>query len=1190
MWINSETNLPDPLLSAQREGGLVVFAGAGVSMGPPANLPSFKDLALRLAGAGITLERDEPYDRLLGRAESRGTDIQARARQILDNPTSQPRILHQSICQLFRSQSDVRLITSNFDRHFTTALRQECGGEVPIYHAPALPLGHDFSGLVYLHGAVEHPSHRLVLSDSDFGRAYLTEGWASRFLYDVFRRYTVLFIGYSHSDPVIRYIARALSPSDCPRFALVPADDDGQWKYLGVEPLRYPVRECGEKHEALDAGIADWVRLSRMGVLDHQQRIRRLAGQPPLATKEEVDYLESMCGRAETLRFVLESVSGLDWLEWLAKRGYLKPLFIPEATLDECTRLLGGWLVRQFAVANPQPVFDLILEHHGRLHLELWFDLTRELVTAKPRPSPTLLAQWVVILTQVAQPHWRHLFLDELLKDCQAPSDSITALLLWEHLAAPRARLVQHWGGDDDKEARIRIELVTYGDKRDLQLAWQHYFLNHLPTLHVQLAPMLTSMLHSAHALKRGTGEASETWDGTSYSRSAIEPHPQDRHLHGIDVLINAARDLIDWLLANRREVGAALRSQWLESTTPLVRRLGIHALAADATLPADEALEVLLHRHWLYDLPAKHEVFQVLKAKYALASAPMRQRVLDATAADTDPAEDEESRSSSEYERFNLVLWLHEAAPECAMTSALFEDLRAQHPTFTRREHPDLSHWGGEAHWVVPKSPLGADELLGRPRVELARWLANYRLEVRQIDGPDRHGLLVQVRELAGKEIGWAAEVMLALTDQALWTKDLWESLLEGVASAAPTREQWEDLIRLLERSPEVVDRSGRAVLSLLEKLADEEQQNAEEPLILRGLGLARQVVGQTEHAGGLVISGRKEWLTQAINHVGGRAALATIKGLSKLRKISGEQWSGIPDEIRGWLETICRDPRADGVHARTVLASQLHFFFSLDQEWTVAFLVPLFDWTRDPVTAEQAWHGFLGWGHWNDAILQALRPSLEASFSRITSNLNELRDDFANRLAGIALYAAADPWHDDGWLVRFVRDTDEESLRSWAWAMDHALRELKPEAVRIAWDRWIRDFLADRSTGVPRPFVQEELSAMLEWVHGLRPVVPELVDLLVRQPIQLPEHSIFLFGLRESPLMMEAPDPLARLLDHLFKTSTNLQYEGGWAVELTRKLHQAGADRGVLQSMVTSLMRLGCPGASQLAPELGL
>jgi hypothetical protein len=58
------TDFPEPLLNALRDGRLVVFAGAGVSMGPPANLPSFRELAHQIAeGTRQTIGEFEPEDK-----------------------------------------------------------------------------------------------------------------------------------------------------------------------------------------------------------------------------------------------------------------------------------------------------------------------------------------------------------------------------------------------------------------------------------------------------------------------------------------------------------------------------------------------------------------------------------------------------------------------------------------------------------------------------------------------------------------------------------------------------------------------------------------------------------------------------------------------------------------------------------------------------------------------------------------------------------------------------------------------------------------------------------------------------------------------------------------------------------------------------------------------------------------------
>ena len=86
----ADIDFPDPLLDALRDGKLVIFAGAGVSMGKPSCLPDFVGLADRIAaGTGQTrqnvedAEGAEPVDRFLGRLQLAGADVHARAAQAL---------------------------------------------------------------------------------------------------------------------------------------------------------------------------------------------------------------------------------------------------------------------------------------------------------------------------------------------------------------------------------------------------------------------------------------------------------------------------------------------------------------------------------------------------------------------------------------------------------------------------------------------------------------------------------------------------------------------------------------------------------------------------------------------------------------------------------------------------------------------------------------------------------------------------------------------------------------------------------------------------------------------------------------------------------------------------------------------------------------------------------------------------
>ena len=51
-------DFPSAILDAQAKGELVIFAGAGVSMAPPSDLPDFPALANELANGTVTLRED----------------------------------------------------------------------------------------------------------------------------------------------------------------------------------------------------------------------------------------------------------------------------------------------------------------------------------------------------------------------------------------------------------------------------------------------------------------------------------------------------------------------------------------------------------------------------------------------------------------------------------------------------------------------------------------------------------------------------------------------------------------------------------------------------------------------------------------------------------------------------------------------------------------------------------------------------------------------------------------------------------------------------------------------------------------------------------------------------------------------------------------------------------------------------
>ena len=157
MWISDNVKLDDELLTAQQNGKLVIFAGAGVSIAPPSNFPDFANLANKvnnIAGKPLHFDREEPIDRFLGKLKKQDINVHRIVQRELMDPESRPTELHSSILSIFKDPKEIKIVTTNFDIHFSTAA-SHMSLNIPIYKAPALPLGRDFNGIIYLHGSVE---------------------------------------------------------------------------------------------------------------------------------------------------------------------------------------------------------------------------------------------------------------------------------------------------------------------------------------------------------------------------------------------------------------------------------------------------------------------------------------------------------------------------------------------------------------------------------------------------------------------------------------------------------------------------------------------------------------------------------------------------------------------------------------------------------------------------------------------------------------------------------------------------------------------------------------------------------------------------------------------------------------------------------------------------------------------------
>ncbi|MCD4840649.1 MAG: SIR2 family protein [Methanosarcinales archaeon] len=352
-FVTNGPDIPESLLRAHEDGRVVFFCGAGISY--PADLPDFCGLMDRVYKELDTTWTQYPiekqaydnkqYDAMLDQLERRYPGHRFKVRNALAN-VLKPKwrkkgatTTHHALLQLaIDHKGKTRLVTTNFDRIFKSIITRH-KPEIPSFDAPLLPIPKPtrWHGVVHLHGllptsADEIALNRLVLTSGDFGLAYLTERWAARFVSELFRNYTVCFVGYGINDPVLRYMMNALAADELlgetrPEAYAFASFRDGEreqarieWQTKGATPLLYEVPADTHDHSALHLTLKEWADTYHDGVSGKKMIISKYASTPPLTPSRPNSVVGLVLwaltdGLAAKHFANLNPVPPLEWLE-----------------------------------------------------------------------------------------------------------------------------------------------------------------------------------------------------------------------------------------------------------------------------------------------------------------------------------------------------------------------------------------------------------------------------------------------------------------------------------------------------------------------------------------------------------------------------------------------------------------------------------------------------------------------------------------------------------------------------------------------------------------------------------------------------------------------------------------------------------------------------------------------------------
>lgn len=1060
-FIKNGPDVPDSLLQTHEDGKVVFFCGAGVSY--PAGLPGFKGLVDKLYNclgeSPSPLEQTaiarEQFDTAIGLLEGRVVGGRQMVRKHLphilnpDLSALEATKTHQSLMTLGKNREGrYRLITTNFDRIFENVI-QNNSLRTQVFKAPLLPVPkRRWDGLVYLHGFLpQNPLpgelDSLVISSGDFGLAYLSERWAARFVSELFRNYIVCFVGYSITDPVLRYMMDALaadrllgeSPSGVYAFGGYPRGDlerfANEWKAKNVTPVMY---EEDEEHTLLHQTLRAWGDDYRDGVLSKERLIAQYAASKPMASTAEDDSISRVLWALSdksglpAKRFAdLDPAPPLDWLDPLTEKrfriedlsrfgvesanvsndslefsllsrptppGLASPMSLVSngqsiGDLDTVMSQIARWLTRH--IDNPKLIL-WVAKQGGVLHPKFAW-LLESAIKGKP-PTQSLQTLWQLAVIGRLQSHALHFdFLSWHEHFAREPFNPALRIRLCDMLT-PYVRLSEPLRGWEDKSQQsgqpqprvkdlVQWEIILGAHHVHMglnELGKDERWLGGLPGLLTDA----TRLLRDALDLMRELDGANQEYDISYMHMPSIEPHSQNRGYYEWTALIDLTRDA--WLTTAQRSPSQAKLEveRWCDIRYPIFRRLVLFA-ATDLTLfSPSEALRFLLadNNVWLWSSHTKREAMRLLTSLADKLELPDR-ALLDNAILKGPPRE--HYRADIEPDVLQQLLdhdiWLRLA--KCRASGAHLSANAAERFEAISRQFPAWEIAEDESDeftfWMGDFTKRQAGLATPRRRRDLVEWLRTY--SKRDAWRED------DWRERCKLDLPTTTCALYTLARSNEWPTERWREALQAWSDEDVAPRSWRCTSRILSSAPDLVIKDlGHTIswwlLPVGKGFTGEDSDFF--VLVQRIIELCREEV--------LVSS--DEPVFKAMNHPIGQVVDAALRWWYRQSLRDG---MGLHDKLKHLLTQLCDTDIAIYRHGRVVLATHVIALFRVDPNWTISNFLPLLDWDRSGSEASAAWQGFLHSPQLYRPFIELVKPH----FLKLAIHYNELGEIRQNSAA---------------------------------------------------------------------------------------------------------------------------------------------------------------------------------------------
>ncbi|NJD03289.1 MAG: DUF4020 domain-containing protein [Ruminiclostridium sp.] len=1184
----NDIEIPERVLLAQQENKLVIFAGAGISVDPPSNLPKFEQLAAEVANKTFCKRKEnEPIDTYLGRVYHEGKNIYEIIGNILSDDKSRYNDYHFNLLKLF-PEDKIKLVTTNQDTHFTSAANKIFLKKVKIYYAPMLPLVKSFddiekcfAGIVYLHGNVADNLKNMVFTDSDFGEAYLVEGWASRFLKDLFSYYTILFIGYSYQDPVMKYFARGMQYNEN-RFIFTCRDGntDDHWQRLHITPIYYNKKN---HHKQLLECIRNWAKLYSLDYTGQKERLKYILASKTTLMKEEKDYLFYMISKEYGVDFFCELAHDYNWFMLLFNEGKLEFIFKEKQELSYNDMRLICWVVEVLLISNIEEFLIILAKKGNYINpyftnrvLRFFYDKKKE----EKDKNKTLLTlyHYQLLALMLHQPYKIEdkSTLGSLLLELKMPEDINIILLLFKYLIKPEIKLEKSFRFISNEKFKdsTDIGISIFGELYWLEKAWEEILFPNVHLIAEELIVTVTEYLKYFYLFFERNSKSSI--DTLSYMRSSIEKHEQDQYGNTKYFLIDMTRDIINYLISNNISMCDSIVNIWGNSKALLLERLSIFTIQKAIHISYDRKISWLLEKGWLFKPGAKKEIFDLIKFTYTYLTPKMRRKLIEEIA-NPPPQENNEHQ---DHEIYNFLAFLNNCFPKEKKIRTEFNKIGKRYPTFKPSEHPEFDSWMGTGNWEGMRSPKTKKELLSEDPVNIIEWILKYR-ELNK----NEHGWFDLMRELTGAvgdnkdEYDWTEKLILELEKRNELRSDIFESIIQGLEKEPISPALLKRLLNLIEINYFDFNADFKKQISwFILKQVDINKETIKAINVDTIIYIVQNIYSYhkkndiNNDAGNNSDNFTYPHISVASNIMMSVFKLFTII-MEEDKKLDTDQANTLFD----FIEEVAFNKSFFSVNALPIIAVDYAFINYYRPELSHKMIV-LFDIDNNKEYARAMWHGFLDRGNYNDGIIKKLFNNYKKLFSIISQEDKEIIKAFCFKAVGIAIYCEIEEIKDKKWIFEMIKTVTDNVRVCFAELLKRELFKLDAKKADQLWEDWICAFWDNRNRNIPVGLSIGEIQEMMYWVICFDKYFDKAVELITQKSIPFHMNILSYIEHEDRNLLKKHPNGVAKYFFHLIKNvSINHQQIGKHFIsDFSEKILKCEIDIEIKQSIEQQLERL--------------